>query len=699
MTSIRDYEVTPEMKELGFSRIYKKDKNLVIYNSPALITSKYFPGDLDSTLHHLEKALTEYDKRNNNHFGSEKIERFIRWFAETDIKTDEAEDEAAKQIKIQENIEKNKIIKQIEELKAEHAGMSSEHWRIGLVRRFDTLRTVVHNNIPELWPGLEFELSGMRILNIRGVTLPLIGIILGRAGGGKTQNISLLRKWPYSYYTDNFSPKAWVSHSTAVKEKEDLEAIDLLPRIKNKIFCTPEFAPVFTSKEDDLRLILGLVTRIADGQGLSSHSGVYGLRAYEGTHMFVWIGAAVDVPHIVYKVLASLGPKLYFFRLPYRDIAATDIVKDIGADFNIKFDSIQTALFDYLRWFEIDPDLTFDDSDGEGSDDYDDTGGKDLRFKPDGSNNFKFHDDDDIIFNEMMRKKKSKAERKQITGPRLSKITWDADKDIQQAKKCISELAKLLSHLRCDVKTWTEGSEYGYSPSLPEHPKRASDVLFNLARGHALLYGRNYVTMEDIPITVKTVLSTAQVERVSILSLLLANNGKWLSTSRIIESLTISPPTVRRRMMEFKAIGLVDEEYSGSSHEKSIKLKKEFDWFLGDEFKQLRDGFEPADYHADLDEESLKGKSVHTTDYSSAYERIVIFDRVFDELASRHTPFAMEVDKGTVGRYELQQALVSTGKFFQNDALVIIDDMMRLEKITIVMTDTYRKKYKENDSQ
>jgi hypothetical protein len=76
-----------------------------------------------------------------------------------------------------------------------------------------------------------------------------------------------------------------------------------------------------------------------------------------------------------------------------------------------------------------------------------------------------------------------------------------------------------------------------------------------------------------------------------------------------------------------------------------------------------------------------------------------IFDRVFDDLASRPIPFAMGADKGTVGRYDLQQALVSTGKFYQNDALVIIDDMVRLEKIRIVMTDTYRKKLEGNDPQ
>ena len=57
---------------------YKQDKNLVIYNSPALVTSPYFKGDLQSTLHHLEKSLMNYDKRNNNHFGNEKIERSLR---------------------------------------------------------------------------------------------------------------------------------------------------------------------------------------------------------------------------------------------------------------------------------------------------------------------------------------------------------------------------------------------------------------------------------------------------------------------------------------------------------------------------------------------------------------------------------------------------------------------------------------------
>ena len=41
---------------------------------------------------------------------------------------------------------------------------------------------------------------------------------------------------------------------------------------------------------------------------------------------------------------------------------------------------------------------------------------------------------------------------------------------------------------------------------------RAGQVLTNIARAHGLITGRNYITMEDIPIVLKTVLSTARIQ-------------------------------------------------------------------------------------------------------------------------------------------------------------------------------------------
>ena len=54
----------------------------------------------------------------------------------------------------------------------------------------------------------------------------------------KTLGIELFRNYRKVYYTDSFSSKAFVSHSTGVA-KEELSEIDLLPKIKNKCLLAP----------------------------------------------------------------------------------------------------------------------------------------------------------------------------------------------------------------------------------------------------------------------------------------------------------------------------------------------------------------------------------------------------------------------------------------------------------------------------
>ena len=157
-----------------------------------------------------------------------------------------------------------------------------------------------------------------------------------------------------------------------------------------------------------------------------------------------------------------------------------------------------------------------------------------------------------------------------------------------------------MGHLRCIATTWhtdgTQGSDYGYAVSQPEDPRRAITVLQNLARGHALLTGRNYITLEDIPIVAKTVLSTAQTGRVSLFYLLL-DNGGGVSTDDVMEYLGVSKPTAIRTMTELNVIGLVEEyehkEQSDTQFTKHIRLKDGFEWFLSDCFRKLRDGFIP----------------------------------------------------------------------------------------------------------
>lgn len=166
----------------------------------------------------------------------------------------------------------------LREINKEHE-ITLEEWNTKLAEKYQKLYDIVKVNLPNLWDSLEFELSIQKILNIKDCTLPFAGIVLGRGSSMKTVGIEMFRNSKNTFFTDNFSAKAFVSHSTAVKRQE-LEQIDLLPKIRNKLFLTPELSPTFTKKDDDLIEVLGIITRVLDGHGYESDTGAHGHRGY-----------------------------------------------------------------------------------------------------------------------------------------------------------------------------------------------------------------------------------------------------------------------------------------------------------------------------------------------------------------------------------------------------------------------------------
>lgn len=192
---------------------------------------------------------------------------------------------------------------------------------------------------------------------------------------------------------------------------------------------------------------------------------------------------------------------------------------------------------------------------------------------------------------------------------KLVKIPVDMEsEDAKNIIQIIVRLGKLLARLRGNVTTFytekTQGSNYGYSTPIREDPDRAMTQLRNLAKAHAVSQGRTYLTMEDIPILIKVVLSTASRERTMIFDLILAGDGK-MTTTQIVKSLNISSSTALRTMAELKALELVsgnfgdDQDYlyegmeNYSNEQYKITLHPDFDWFLTDEFKKLREGYIP----------------------------------------------------------------------------------------------------------
>src|SRR5215212_11051406 len=109
--------------------------------------------------------------------------------------------------------------------------------------------------------------------------------------------------------------------------------------------------------------------------------------------------------------------------------------------------------------------------------------------------------------------------------------------------------------------------------------------------------------MQDIPLLIKVVLSTASKERIILFDHLLENDGK-LDTISIKDHLIIAKKTALKTMTELTILGVTDRlemqnnngDSSSNNNVFQIQLKEEFKWFLSDEFKQLRGNF-GKEYH------------------------------------------------------------------------------------------------------
>jgi hypothetical protein len=456
---------------------------------------------------------------------------------------------------------KSKFIDEVTELRNK-TPLTYEQWQSNVSEKYNHLKKVVEKHYPEAWIFMEFCLSVKSILNIQEFTLPFMGVIVAPPSSMKTMVIQLFRKYPNSFYTDSFTPSSIVSHNSSLNE-EELQKVDLLPKIKDKLVLTPELAPIVTAKDDELQKMMGIIIRLLDGHGLETDSGAHGHRKY-GDTMFVWLGAIVEIQPRVWNLLGTLGNKIYFIRPALHKKTTAELKKIAKKNnfFNINKE-IENALLDYLKAFDAAPLI-------EG---------------------------------------KIKMENE------IVKIRWNEEFELEQdmALEYLAQLSSLLACIRGIVnvsdtgftnnkynsnqKQQSESQEYNTDFPIIEDPSRAVILLRNLALGHTICQGRDHLSLADIPIAIKVALSAAPLRRVKVLDLLLRKgyNGE-ITTSQITNHLPISRPIATKTMRELDALGIVKIFTVGnySNSELKIKLKSEFEWFKSSEFIKLKEEFVPT---------------------------------------------------------------------------------------------------------
>jgi hypothetical protein len=445
-------------------------------------------------------------------------------------------------------------------------------WQNEVSTKYKILEGMVNRIYADAWPIMQFVISVKTILNIKDNTLPFLGIIIAIPSSLKTTLMNFFRIYNHTFYSDIFTPNSLVSHNSALTE-EELKQIDMLPKIKDKLVLIPEMAPLFTAKEDDLHKILGIIIRLVDGDGLQSDSGAHGHRGYPST-MFSWIGAVVEIQPKIWRILSTLGFKIYFFRPNLPEKSEKDLI-DIALDSKIseKNQEIKEALLDYLQVFDAAPrtDVTSIDDNGI------------VKIKW----NFQ------ITANDQQNREQYKAiEYVAKIAKLLASLRGDVSLFQTRSRKSRKEEVSSSGENEIqqqEISYQTEQLDYETDSVIIEDPARATIQLRNLALANAISQGRDYIKIEDVKLVVKVALSTTRTSRKKVFDLLLKEKGE-LTTSKIVQELDISEPTARKTMREFHALGIADiSQTSGYvNSELTLVLNNKFEWFVSNEFQNLR---------------------------------------------------------------------------------------------------------------
>src|SRR3989338_6536183 len=391
--------------------------------------------------------------------------------------------------------------------------------------------------IDKLFPDYRFAaevgLSVLAQILIKDVRNPFALVLVDVPSAGKTITINFFSDIPdITYSTDTFTPASFVSNATNVKRK-DLEKIDLLPRIRHKLFLIRDLAPIFGQRDDDLLKSLGVLTRVLDGEGLQTDTGVHGQREYTGDYLFNILAGSTPMNPRVWKLMGNLGSRLFFLNLNSPDKDDNQYVTQLR-ETNYKDKEYEcrdaTKEFIYSLW------------------------------------------------------------HKHQAG-----IEWDKEGDAPELIKVLVRCARLLARLRGTINVWEEkaegGTRYNFTAPTIEKPDRILTCFYNLARGHAIIYGRNTIAQSDLKPALALSADSAPPARAKLFNKLLEYGGT-MSTSDVEEALTCSKPTALKEMRALAILKVVDmsgdpDETVGRP-EGEITLKPEFHWFLEDEYQQLR---------------------------------------------------------------------------------------------------------------
>jgi hypothetical protein len=169
-----------------------------------------------------------------------------------------------------------------------------------------------------------------------------------------------------------------------------------------------------------------------------------------------------------------------------------------------------------------------------------------------------------------------------VQKPKADKrIKWNRQKD-KEFLPLIVEVAQLVCKARSTVNIWrekgAEGEEYSYSQPIKEGSARLSTLLYNFARGHAIINKRNSLKMDDVVLATKIALSSMPDDRRGVIRLILKQ--KETNTAEIMDTLKVSDHTTKAIMKSLEILGIIKLDRKGKGGSYYATLSDPYSNFL-----------------------------------------------------------------------------------------------------------------------
>lgn len=223
----------------------------------------------------------------------------------------------------------------------------------------DIRETVLTEFDQRIWNATEVVLSTQATLLLNDERDCTGVMLIGNSGAGKTTVLDFFKQAQYNgeslaYLSDDMTPAAFLSHD-ASREEDELQQIDLLPKIRHKMLLNPDMAGWFGGEFANIRKKMSLLARTMDGNGLSTDSGAHGQRGYQGDYRFALAAATTPLDSRAWDAMGKVGNRLISYHLPEEDNiqkAVEDVVEGRGYDEKVR--RCQDCISKFLenRWSE-----------------------------------------------------------------------------------------------------------------------------------------------------------------------------------------------------------------------------------------------------------------------------------------------------------------------------------------------------------